>query len=374
MAKINSRSPYFINEAQSGLQEVRVKIWIYSGSQYNDGNRPATPTYSLFTNAIDEKASIDISGLVDDYLATNFDGIYFTRNYWVDYQVILTVNNTIPFPVMYQSRGFYGYGYFEDGINPENNQGLLQSNTEVLKFADTPVVVPVDTSITTSVAYLSQGEIVYSDLITPSTSSSGQIKYVTSGVNGADFFESRVILSGGSFEGSSCLPSFEDEFDLFDFDSIHVSGSDGLSIINVQNVEECKYEPIKMTFVNKFGALQSIWFFKTSRLSMETTKESYRANIMAYQSSYSTSRHQYTNMIKTGRESLSVNSGFYPESNNEVFRQLMLSKDVWIYYNNKTLPVSIESKEIKFKTSLNDSLIQYSLDLKFAYDKINNVR
>ena len=371
MAKVNSRSPYYINISDSGLESAIIRIWIYSGTQTTDRDTN-NPNYTMTSNAINEKISVDISGFVKDYVNINFDGTYSTDNYWVDYEITKTINGVSPVPTLVENRGFYGYGYFEDGLNPQNDSGLLQSNTNIIKLDDAPAVIPVDTEITNQVTFELDGDQVYTKAISDSEESDEQIEYVTSGVNGADQFENRVIQDGGTFEGSACLEEFTDEFELFDFDTIYVETDDEVIKLNVTNVSECKYEPIKLTFTNKFGALQDIWFFKTNKITMNTKRQSYRPNIISSQD-YLTSYHQYSNLMTTGRESITINSGFYPESYNEIFKQMMLSNEVWIEFGNKTLPVTIESNSMQFKTSLNDNLIQYSLNLKFAYDKINSV-
>jgi hypothetical protein len=57
-----------------------------------------------------------------------------------------------------------------------------------------------------------------------------------------------------------------------------------------------------------------------------------------------------------------------------VFRQLLLSDKVWIEINSQTLPVNIASSSLQFKTQLNDKLINYTIDVDYAFDKINNIR
>ena len=371
MAKINSRSPYFVSLSEANLESASIKLWIYSGVQtgtIGDG----TPTYTLSTTAVSNAVSFDISQLVDDYLEGDFDGNYTTENYWVEYKVTKVVSGTSTELTGVRLTGFGGYGYFEEGVNPTLQQDLLQTNNTLIKLDDATARIAVDTSTTTSVSFLSNGQQIYNKAISSSTNSNNQIEYVTNSYSGYDDYQSRVIGDGGTFEDSQCLSDFFDDFTLFPVDTIYINGSD-VSVVNVQNISECKYEPIKLTFINKFGALQDLWFFKTSKLSIKTEQEDYRANILS-SNTYSTSKHQYRNLFKSGRESLTVNSGFYPESYNDVFKELLLSKKVWADYNEKTLPVSIKTSNMQFKTSLNDSLIQYSLDLDFAYDKINNVR
>ena len=84
--------------------------------------------------------------------------------------------------------------------------------------------------------------------------------------------------------------------------------------------------------------------------------------------------HKLDYYLKMQTKDLLLNSGYYPESNNEIFRQLFLSDKVWIEYKEKTLAVNIENNNIDYKTSLTDSLINYTIDVSFAFDTINNIR
>ena len=112
--------------------------------------------------------------------------------------------------------------------------------------------------------------------------------------------------------------------------------------------------------------------FKRSDLSLSVESENYRGYL--YNSgSYNTAEHQYKNFNITGKETISLNSGFYNEDYNEIFRQLVLSGQVWIDYEGNLLPVNIKSKELSFKTQVNDKLINYKIDFDFAFDKINSV-
>jgi hypothetical protein len=54
-------------------------------------------------------------------------------------------------------------------------------------------------------------------------------------------------------------------------------------------------------------------------------------------------------------------------------QDIMLSEYVWIYFNSNWRPSTISTNSLTFKTSVNDKLIQYTLDLEFANDIINNI-
>ena len=77
--------------------------------------------------------------------------------------------------------------------------------------------------------------------------------------------------------------------------------------------------------------------------------------------------------MANGKESISVNSGFYSEEYNEIVRQMLLAEQVWVDDGTNTLPINLKSNSLAFKKSVNDKLISYSLSFDYAYDKINNI-
>ena len=65
------------------------------------------------------------------------------------------------------------------------------------------------------------------------------------------------------------------------------------------------------------------------------------------------------------------------EAYNEVIEDILLSEYVWIKYNttdgSKTRPVIVNTSSLTKKTSVNDKLIQYTLEVEEANDIINNI-
>jgi len=47
---------------------------------------------------------------------------------------------------------------------------------------------------------------------------------------------------------------------------------------------------------------------------------------------------------------------------------------VWIYKDSKTTPINITSNTQRFKTGVNDQLIQYTITAEYAFDMISNIR
>tara|TARA_R110000764_G_scaffold67788_1_gene140826 strand:- start:49 stop:1188 length:1140 start_codon:yes stop_codon:yes gene_type:complete len=379
MAKINVRSPYFVNIATTNLTSAKIEIEIYTGVA--NASWQSTPQYTLTSTAINAQINFEIAELIKDYIPAEFDGTYPDTNLaddyttmYVDYRITEYISTVAQTPVdTLGVRAFYGYGFFEDGANPQLLQGYLQSNTTILKSDDDALRIPVDNENTTSVAFFYQNEQIHTWTPTAGLKIQDQIAYVSTASADVDNYRERVIASGGTFEDNPCLQDFLRNETIYPVDKVIINAVEGVTVLRIENIEECKYTPYKLTFINKFGAYQDIWFFKNSKLAMTTTEERYKSNILT-NGTYNTYDAQIKLITKNGNQTLTLNSGYYPESNNEIFRQLFLSEKVWIEYKTKTLGVTIQTKNINYKTSLTDSLINYTIDVSFAFDTINNIR
>jgi len=58
-----------------------------------------------------------------------------------------------------------------------------------------------------------------------------------------------------------------------------------------------------------------------------------------------------------------------------VFKQLMLSERVWITNeNNQIYPINIKTSNITYKTSVNDRLVEYTIEFDNSYNVLNDIR
>ena len=134
MAKINVRSPYFVNVDIATITSAKIEVLIYEG--FANASWQGSPQYTLTSTAIDAKVNFEIAELIKDYIPAQFNGGYTlgstgdikratTIN--VDYRVTPYIGATAQ--TVIDTLGvvaFYGYGFFEDGVNPQLLQGLLQ--------------------------------------------------------------------------------------------------------------------------------------------------------------------------------------------------------------------------------------------------------
>jgi len=326
----------------------------------------------------------ELSELARDFMETEYNN-YATDTLWIDADI--TIYDSTGSVVQVNSQdtntssflGIDGYGYFEDGTNPRSVQYttpmVLQHNTTVYYNDGADIKIPIYAEAQTVTATL--------------TSTAGaDINWD----NADDFWDTYnetwgsgqtpvVINDDGNTNQKIQYLIITDSEDLNNNDFVTIS-SDNSSysdvVITLKKVCEPKYTPLNIIFYNKFGALQNLWFFKKSMTNINITSQQFKNNILDIENSggapsYALSKHQEKKFMANGKESITVNSGFYTEDHNEVVREMLLAEQVWIYDGTNTLPINLKSNTLQFKKSVNDKLISYTLSFDYAYDKINNI-
>ena len=144
--------------------------------------------------------------------------------------------------------------------------------------------------------------------------------------------------------------------------------------IAIKRICEPKFNPIKVTFVNKYGAFQDIWFDKKSIEELSIKRESFKRNIIGVAGTYPTTSHSKKVLSVMGNESITMNTGFVDEGMNEVIKELILSEQVWARIDNIIYPMNVEETSHTYKTSVNDRLVNYTVRFSYAFDLINNIR
>lgn len=138
--------------------------------------------------------------------------------------------------------------------------------------------------------------------------------------------------------------------------------------MTVNQLDECKYTPTKVSFINRFGVIQDLVFFKKRTDVINTNKESYKTNVLQ-QGNYYSHIGQNQTIRKESKRSLTLNSGFYPEEFNTVFEQLQNSLHYWI----DDEPAVLEGSSFNVKTRVNDKLINYTFDFKYSNEEVNTI-
>tara|TARA_Y100000401_G_C8326015_1_gene228370 strand:+ start:18268 stop:19476 length:1209 start_codon:yes stop_codon:yes gene_type:complete len=398
--KINVRSPYYYSYQQTNQISGQLEIYIYTGVP-NTTIQASDLRYTLESAAINERVTFEISELIKDYIPARNNGLYNPNiaqetysTVYVDLKYTPTISN-VPSTTPIENfgyRAFLGYGDFVDGSNPQNEQPLLQSNTLILKPSFTPVRIAIDRGLAEAqaapndfrVGFFNNGVEILNQLIQYNGNEENykQIIYVSDNDLTYNNYVQYVEGTNGTIEENQNLTNFFNNYQWLPADRIIIEEADASPVggwnyvtsIRVQEPQHCKYPPTKLTFRNKFGALQDLWFFGNTRKTLATTKTLYKSNILNSSGSYNTYNPQQKILTKQGQNSLTLNSGWYPEENNQVFEELLLSEQVWIEYEDEVLGVVIKSSSFEYKNKLTDGLINYTLEIDFAFQTINNVR
>ena len=325
------------------LKRVEIDLYIWEGLITN---QPTTPQYEINKSRIDthNNITVEIGELVRDYLEVSFNDDYLSQTRWVRAVVEYFTQADEPYtynnPQVFDYVATDGYGYFEDGTNPELSRHALISADNIYLPENTIGKLPIFAE--------GVGKVTIDSVdteITDNGNTNQKIQYVT-------------------------IPQNSGTIQVYDTDD-----STLLKTIKVTNICEPKFTPYKITFLNKYGAFQDLYFFKKSMESTNVSDETFKRNTIANSTaSYNTYEGQKQRYNINSNTTLNLNTGFISEDMNQTIEELFFTENVWIRYEGKTLPVIPKTKALQYKTSLNDKLINYTVDFDFAFDKINNVR
>jgi len=351
---IGARSPYYLeipwnrpsDNAKADSFTLNLFIWVGN----NDGDIPNSPQYlQTIYNVEDSTGSVkvDIANLISDFIPTQvitsvetelLDGL---NTVWVRRNVEYNVNGDITTELQVTDASTNGYGYGNEGENFQTTKQILSDAFELDAYKNGVVQVPIVRDFFGGVVKLKVNTL-------PSETT---------------IFQEEVESSQESTEIVSVLNINCKEAEVTGDDCIEVEyGSDTYTIFLR---DELKKTPIDVSFLNRYGHLQTMTFFKERRDSLEVSTETY-LNRFAQPN---TGSHQNTSFNKNGQTSFSIESGFVGESENEILTQMLLSEYVWIGTN----PVDVTTTSVQYKTQNNDKLVNYNLEFKDSYTKINSI-
>ena len=144
-----------------------------------------------------------------------------------------------------------------------------------------------------------------------------------------------------------------------------------ISEITATNVEEtCEpiLDPQLVQFVNRYGGLDFIWFFKMRTDSISTESKEYK--LLQPNLNYDITIGQNAKYNFNGKQSVRMNTGFVNENYNELIQDLILSEKVWI----NSIPAIVKSSGTEFKTQIRNKNINYEIEFEYAFDLINNMQ
>jgi hypothetical protein len=322
------RTPFFINQTStvtSGSADLTITI-------------NSVDVYVISKNTTSDSISFEVSELIRDYLNPTWDGV-FPYSSTTNDSFVVSASIKIEFylntkatratnaqagstdtpisgqTVLHTIYGFDSYSEFMEGVNHQLSSGqMLQSATDMYLPDSTIAYIPIEAS------------------------------------NGVSYFTVAANVADGTV----------------------VTPVVGINV-TIHRICEPVYQYIKVVFVNKFGGLQMFYFNKKNILSLNVTQENYDSMLMSA-NTYSNTNHQKYVYNKQGSEQITLNTGYVDQGQFETIKQLMLSEQVWAEIGTTIYPVNVITNSLTKKTKVNDKLVNYSINVGFAYDVINSVR
>jgi len=333
MANLALRNPQFkFIVASASAKSVECSVTIDGTLRYTLIKN--LPTILTGTQTI----NFDIAELARDYIEITYQTDYVPQTVSISTLIksytLINGGGTPIDSASYTDKGFEAYGVFTEGVNPE------------VPFGRTKPTYLIPINETTSPDTFT--------ILAPNNQA-GKLPSITS-LSG---------LIATSFSASATS----------------VTNVDGV-VCNIKRIDCTKYgEGNRIIYINKYGAQQDLWFFLKETRNLARTNEGYKSNTITYPSGGATySVQDAPNKVfnTQAKQTHTFSSGYYPEFANEQFEELLLSEFIWWSTVKKgsgiVIPLKVKTSSMAFKTSVNDRLIEYTIEFEEAFDYINNIR
>lgn len=418
----------------SFINYVELEIYIWTGARGSRSASPHITINRTTGFGSNTTHTTDISSLIADQLNTTIaklfnDGILSEQNgriAWVqiDYEVSY---NTNPINTVFDTGSsdifqvIEGYSYFDEGANYSYEEsilspkGILSTDNKFNTYEYNVEMMPV---------YLGEYGEGY-DIIwgykARVEADGGTIESLQCANIGWKTL--RILLDDGNYYDYEMTESqlygteAEDRIKLLpsgvaNLKNFLVTQGSSLDVVNADWYElqlrdtfgtvldsrrlyptcEIKYEPVMLAYISRYGTWNYATFFKRNEQTIDVTSQQYRTIIGNVQSgayTYGLHNPMYKKYNTNAKRRISLNSGFVSEEFKEVMEQILLSEYVLIVTadkrtvvkdgstytytaSNGAVAVNVATTSVVKKQSVNEKLIDYTLDLEYAFDELNS--
>ncbi len=358
------------------IKNATLTVWIYTGEFGTKDTE--NPSYVLFKEAQPNQENIvfQISELVKDYVDVEFNGDYtqIKQSAWVEWEMVRVYDDDTNDTLKGSIIAFTGYGYFEDGVNPQLSSGVLISNDNIFYDCADNLHIPVLGGLggVFDVIYKDASGTIIGEETIPETFTIIRASTTLYRADTTELTADLTQIPNSSSEPTISITAPNNVREIvFNF-------TDGSSRTILARCLDCgKYDYQKVSFVNKFGVVQDIWFDKKRTDSSSIQKDQYlQSTIKSNSTGVDYSLNQASKIPDNFRvnKSLTLNTGFVTEDYNEVIQQLLLTERAWIHEKDNVFPIIPKTSQLEYKTKLNEKLINFTVDFDYAYNEINLIK
>jgi hypothetical protein len=352
MKVISARSPYqiIINEAGQTGSKVELFIW-------NKGTtEPTIPTYIMSENIASitqTETNYNISPYILEYINQISATLVTTpavelNTDWCNVRVKRYKNVSGTFTLLNNLLyvGINAYTDISNGYNYDIADGesfaLLGYQTYKIQYHN---VIPYYNFICERGAGLTYKVSYYSSTSTLISSNT----FLTSGT--AEIYNFKIPLA---FNNSVYM--------------IIDDGTNDIVLLNTEKLEECKYTPVNVNFVNQLGGWQQITFFKAQTNTINVKGSEY--NLMQSNVNYNPLIGQKKSFNINGTQTIKLNTGWVYETYNYLIQELLMSETVLL---NNNIPVTLKTQSLTYKTNILDKNINFEIEFEYSNSILNNL-
>jgi len=353
MSIILTKSPFIVNVSATGLIGAKVEIFMWSSSE----TEPAFPQYTLsklspasnvtsvnFDVApyLNERITSNVYTINSSSVGINTNRTLYTNVRIIKYKLVGTTYTSVT-DTLYTA--FKGYLEQKDGINLDYGNYLLDEKTYYYHYDSNKTYDTLkagDITVLNIIPDVGVGlNYIYTNLRTGAT--------VTNTITtGSDWQNIYRVYPSYWADGN--------KLEIFDIDlNLNVA------VYFFKPITECRYSPVTLDFINKYGAWQREFLFKNSTDFINTENKSYK-NYRINPSSFNAQESLVATFNSNGNETIKCNTGFVDEDFKGTIKQLLLSHRILI--NNRA--ATITTNQIELQKNINNKLINYALDFTFS--------
>ena len=334
------RSPRFISITATNGDTTSIDVYLWN----HGGSIPSSPTYTLskpIPSANLLTVNYDVSPYCREFIKhTSYSEVTaMTTGDSEEFcycMIVRKINGTALVNNNYFV-AFDGFGYYEDGYNPDNGSVFLDEGTYYIQEGvNSGGLYYYDDGVDT-------WEATYTGLTTGGT---------TTFTLDADYNYIPYIHPTYQGEGNT-LEIFKNSVLQKTF--------------TFEEVCEPKYTPLKCDFVNKYGSWQRLILFKASRQNFEASGTEF--NLMPSDLDYNIQENRRQTFNRNAIRSIKGNTGFVPESYKGVMKQLLLSEKILI----DDEPVKLRTQTVELQEHITKKLINYELEFEYSHEQRNYV-
>lgn len=155
-------------------------------------------------------------------------------------------------------------------------------------------------------------------------------------------------------------------------------GTQYASTYTFEIVCEPKYQPMQLIYLNQMGVWDYFTFYKASTETINTTKTTYFNTSLSYGNSttavtYDRELGERRSHNANGYRSYAMNSGYVNESEKQRIEQLLMSERVILDTGSSIYAVEVTTSNQLMQKSVNEKLINYTIEVRDAHRRINKV-